>query len=157
MVMGGRWFRVGLVAALLGVAAPAAAADLVFVYRNKHVDSLKSYNRTPYYKMLAECAGGYGSLVARYDAAGDSGRAAAAKAQGVAFANKATARLSADRGIGERDALELIRADVEAGRAAGEGLFREPANRHLSHEQVLDLFCSQVQDAHDSAARFARR
>jgi len=152
--MSRRWLSSALVATVLGSSAPAVAEDLVYVYRNKHVAPLRQYNRQPYSKLLAECAGTYGSLVARYEAAGQTARADAAKAQGIAFANKAAAQLAQDRGLNQKDALQLIAADVETGRAAGEGLFRQPPPRDLSHEQVLDLFCSQIDEAYASAKRF---
>ena len=147
--------RAAWLAAVLVVAAtPAASADLAFKFKPRNVAALRAYNDRPYYRMLGECAGIYGSLVGRYEAAGARTRADAAKAQGVAFARAATARLRADRGIGDQAALALIREDVESGRASGEALFRQPPPRGLRHEQVLDLFCSQVEEAHASAARF---
>jgi hypothetical protein len=36
-------------------------------------------------------------------------------------------------------------------------LEREPPSRDLTHEQVVDLFCTQVSDAYERARRFARR
>ncbi len=148
------WFRAALVAAGLGSAGAASADDLLYVYRNKHVKPLQQYNRQPYSKLLAECAGTYGSLVARYEQSGQSARAQSAKAQGVAFANKAAAQLAEDRGVSQKDALQLLAGDVEYGRSASEGLFRQPAPRDLSHEQVLDLFCTQIDEAYTSAKRF---
>ena len=36
-------------------------------------------------------------------------------------------------------------------------MLAEPAQRDLKHEQVIELFCSQVSEAHRSALRFVKR
>ena len=146
--------RVLVAAALVAAAGPAAAADLAFKYRTQHVEALRGYHNQPYWKVLAECAGIYGSLVGRYEAAGDAPRAQAARRQGVGFANAAMARLRADRGVGPGEALDLIRDEVETGRASSLALLGSGSVQGLRHEQVLDLFCTQVDEAHARAARF---
>ena len=147
--------NIAIVAALVA-STPAAAADLAFRYKKENVGALQGYNGRPYWRMLSECAGIYGALSNRYENQGNAAAAEAAKTQGVAFAKAATARLQADRSLAPSDALALIGADVDAGRASGEALFREPPARGLRHEQVLDLFCSQIDQAHTKAARFTR-
>ena len=144
-------------AAALG-AGPASADDLMFRYQPmKHINVLKAYGGTPYWGVLAECAGVYGALVNRYETTGQGALAGAAKAEGVRFLNTATARLQMDRGLAPGEALELTKERVEIGRQSGQQMLSEPPARGLRHEQVIEMFCSQVDQAHRSAARFARR
>ena len=154
-----RFNRVLLAAATIAAlgAQPAAAEDLTYRFRPmQHLSVLKAYNHQPYWKVLSECAGIYGGLVNHYQTQG-SPRLGAAKAEGVRFLNAATARLQKDRGIDAQQALELTREPVESGRVTAMQMLAEPTPPSRSHEQMIEMFCTQVMDAHDASSRYARR
>ena len=141
-------------AAVLMAAQPAAAADMLYRYKPTQLSTLRGFNHQPYWALLAECAGIYGSLTNRLQDQGDP-RADAAKAQGVAFFNLANARLTQDRGLTSEQARPLLVERVDAGRASGMQMLSEPPyDRTVNNEQVIDLFCSQVHGAYKSALRF---
>ena len=144
----------GVVAAATLVAGPAAANDLIYRHRPmQHLSVLKGYNNQPYWRVLSECAGIYGGLANHYQTSGDR-RLDAAKSHGVRFLNAATWRLQRDRGLNPQQALDLAREPVETGRVTVSQLLGQESPRDRSHEQMIEMFCSQVMDAHDSALRF---
>jgi hypothetical protein len=103
--------------------------------------------------VLAECAGIHGALANRYQAAGREPDFQAAKSRGVEFLQTANRRLRADRGLPAAEAQALTAEAVDKGRAAGATfLARKPASGH-SHEQLIDLLCSQVGERHARATR----
>ena len=140
--------------AVLAAASPASAADMLYRYKPSQLSTLRGYNNQPYWAMLAECAGVYGSLTNRFQDTGDA-RAGAAKAKGVEFFNLASERITRDRGVSSREAMPLLAARVDAGRAMGAQMLSEkPRDNVVSHEQLIDLFCTQVHGAYASALRF---
>ena len=150
---------VGLIALLVaaGLGSPASSEDLSFRYGPSHLRALQAYNSQPYWAMLAECGGIYGALVNRYESQGQTQAIEPAKAEGVRFVRMAAAQLATDRGITQAEALSLVAARVETGRDAGVTMLSEPASSGLKHEQVIDMFCTQISDAHKSALRFSKR
>ena len=154
-----RFTRVLLAAATIAAlgAQPAAAEDLIYRFRPmQHLSVLKAYNHQPYWKVLSECAGVYGGLVNHYQSQG-SPRLNAAKAEGVRFLNAATSRLQKDRGLDAQQALDLTREPVETGRLSATQMLAEPSPPNRSHEQMIEMFCTQIMDAHDSSSRWAGR
>lgn len=137
---------------------PAAADDLIYRYSPFQLEALKAYNRQPYWRPLAECAGIYGALVNHHQTAGRDAAAATARAEGVRFLTVARDRLTSDRGLKPKEATRLTLESVETGRNAGETLLMaKPVVGGVGREQLIELFCSQVDDAHRSALRFTRR
>lgn len=149
--------RTVVLAGAMLAAQPALADDLVYRYKPSQLNTLSAYNRQPYWHLLAECAGMYGGLVAHFDSRGSAAMADRAKAQGIAYLNKATDRLSKDRGLSADEARRIAVPRVEVGRGSTEGILREPPARGLKHEQIIDLFCTQVDDAYASSLRFVTR
>ena len=146
-----------LILGLAAAAAPTMAEDLLYRHRNANLNTLKSYEGQPYWAMLAECAGIYGSLANRRQAQGKAEVASAAKAQGIWFLKTATSQLAADRRLPQGEALRLASERVDAGRQTGEAMLGEWAATGLKHEQVIELFCGQVSDTHQAAQRSAGR
>ena len=136
---------------------PVLAEDMTYRYKPSQLSALSTYNRQPYWHMLAECAGMYGGLVPHFQSQGRAGLADQAKAQGVAYLNKATDRLSKDRGVSADEARRIAVARVDIGRGSTEGMLREPNASGLKHEQIIDLFCTQVEEAYASSLRFVKR
>ncbi|HEX8233314.1 MAG TPA: hypothetical protein VF559_08220 [Caulobacteraceae bacterium] len=71
----------------------------------------------PLWALNAQCAGAFGASYQRTLALKGMQAAEADKQTGVAMLNTALARLQADRGIGRADATELVKVEIEAGRA----------------------------------------
>lgn len=153
-----RLLRAGLAALLAASAAPAVAEDLLFTFKaSRHLDVLDAYNRQPYWALLAECGGVYGALANRYEDRAQAAQGEVARAEGVRFARLAMSQLNRDRGLGEKEALALIRERVDRGRDIGIQLLSERPAREHAHEQFVEMFCTQITDAHTSALRFSKR
>lgn len=139
------------------MASAAHANDLVYRYRvQAELPVLRNYDNQPYWRALAECAGIYGVLSNRYEAAGMDRPALTAKDRGVSFLRAADERLQTDRGVGREEARSLTVPAVDAGRQSAGALLRTPPERGYSHEQIIDAMCSQLTDRHAEAARAAR-
>ena len=144
-------------AAVLSCALPVKAqSDLLYTYRAVEIASLKGYDNQPYWRVLAQCAGVHGALANRYEAAGRSAEHQSAKARGVQFARTAIERVRIDRGVSEEEARRLAAAEVDVGRDAGRALLSRPPASGYSHEQLVDVLCTQVSERHDKAARNRR-
>lgn len=146
----------GLLASTLTPSA-AVAEDLLYKYKITDLAALKGYNRKPYWRVLAECAGLHGALSNKLQSDGHSQGAAISKARGVALLRTSMERLRADRGLAEPEALKLTGEAVDAGREAGVQMVSEPTASGFSHTQLVDLVCTQVEERHARAARFVRR
>ena len=147
-----RIFRAATLVAVAAVGAtPALSADLTFRYRPDNAAALRDYDNQPYWRLLSECGGVYGSLSNRYTAAGDAAAAQTAKDQGVRYAQAAMRQLSTDRGVTSSQALDMLTADIGAGRSSGDRLLSRSTGFRGGHEQLADLFCGQVEQGHRSA------
>jgi hypothetical protein len=131
----------------------AEAADLLYTYRPVEVAPLKGYEGQPYWRVLAECAGIHGALANSYQRSARQSDFQAAKARGVHFLQTANQQVRRDRGVTEAEARALTTEAVDAGRAAGAAfLSMRPASSY-SHEQLIDLLCTQVSERHARALR----
>jgi hypothetical protein len=141
----------------LACALPAqAGSDLLYTYRPVELASLKGYHNQPYWVVLAQCAGVHGALVHRYEGAGRAIDHQSAKARGVQFARLAIQRIRADRGVSEEEARRLVAAEADVGRDAGRVLLSKRPESGYSHEQLIDVLCTQVGERHERAARGRR-
>lgn len=114
--------RIATVLTLAAVAAviagPAASADLVYRHdRDNGPDLLEGSNGRPYWVLLSECAGFYGALANRASSDADYERDLAA---GRSWLNLAIDRVSADRGLGRREAIALVEPRISRARSVGE-------------------------------------
>ena len=136
---------------------PAYADDLIYSYRvNQEIAPLKGYDAQPYWRILAECSGVHGVLANRYQARGLEREAVIAKDRGVVFLRGALQQLKLDRGLPQSEALALATPAVDAGREQGAELLKRPSASGYSHEQLIDVLCTQVAERHVRAARHAR-
>jgi hypothetical protein len=152
-----------LAAILLACAAHGTATagqDAVYHYRPaKELPTLRAYHQQPYWRGLAECAGMHSVLMRRFETAGEGGAASASRERSVRLLRQANERLRADRGLSEREALDLTAPVVDAGRGSAELLFRTPPPwaGAYSTEQIVDSMCAQLADRDLQAPRNTRR
>lgn len=111
-----------LMLAALGAAAAAAAQGTASpqdkVLTRSMATTLSSVNiGKPLWALNAQCAGVFGAAYQRTLALKGMRRAEADKRTGVGLLNTALSRLQSDRGIAREQAVELVKVEVEAGRA----------------------------------------
>jgi hypothetical protein len=99
----------------LGLAAPAAAGDLIYPGGTMLTEGVAG---KPYWAVQAQCAGAYGAASSFLADKGDADGAAEAKAMGVAFFRAAVDRVMKDRGVARPAAVEALSPAVIASRAS---------------------------------------
>lgn len=102
-----------LAATTLGIAAPAAAGDLLYPGGTMLTEGMAG---KPYWSVQAQCAGVYGATSNFLASKGDADGAAEAKALGVAFFRDAVDRVMKDRGVARPAAVEALGPSVIASR-----------------------------------------
>jgi hypothetical protein len=137
-----------LALSLLAASAPAMAGDLLY---SAQPDSLtENLNGQPFWSAQAQCAGLFGAAAQHYTETGNTAAADEAKAQAMAFANDAIARLRKDRGISKRDAVQVIQPAVLKARGDGAGLLSNTGQNstwNFARSSCLDIADASVAQA----------
>lgn len=104
----------GCVAMLVAAASPALAADQIFHAEDNEV-ILDSFDGRAFWELQAICAGHHGATANFLARRGETARASAAEAAGVAAFDDAVRQIRADRGIGANDATKIAEPVVQVG------------------------------------------
>ncbi|HEY0053090.1 MAG TPA: hypothetical protein VGB49_06730 [Caulobacteraceae bacterium] len=130
--------------------APAAAADLIFRPNRQQAEGLLGASAgKAYWVMLAECAGFYGALANREDAAGRPAEADGLKATGVGFWTDAVTRLRADRSLDAAAAAALAEPYVARARTLGEQALQRPVPpSSLQPATAMQSTCTDLRSAY---------
>lgn len=102
------------VAALLTIAAPAVADDLIYHTKSSDdPDILTTFDGQPYWKPMARCAGIYTTIAAHLRNAGKEDLAKAVEDERSIFMNGYVHRIGADRGLSVTDAVAVAHDEFQ--------------------------------------------
>ena len=133
------------VGAALAVAAPALAADLTL--RKGEATELTAFNvGKPYWSLQAQCAGvfGAGHAYRLQNGMNPSNE----KESGAIMLTTALAQLQKDRGIDRAAAVELVKPEIEVGRAKARSMLEKDGIGAYSSYSYLRSTCLDVAEAY---------
>jgi len=135
--------------AMLGAAAPAMAADLLFRAEGQP-EILSTFDGRPYWEMQAYCAGFHGATANFWAKSGDAAKAKASESAGVAAFTRAVGQIRRDRGVTETAATQLAEGAVRVGgRITTDALKKEGAGPQWNYWRS---FCIDADAAYAKAA-----
>ena len=141
--------RTGLFLATLLILAPAASAaaasDLVLAKRDS-TPLTEGNVGSPYWSLQAQCAGMFGASYAYRVATGKN--ADVDKATGSAMLQAALGQLQSDRGIDRAAAVELVKPEVEYGRAKARRMLNAEGADAYSIWNTARSTCLDIADGH---------
>lgn len=140
-------------AALIAAAAtPAMAGDTLF-HAEDGEEILANFDGRPYWELQAFCAGYHGATANHWDKKGESAKAQASEAAGVAALNDAIRQLMRDRGVSAPEAEKTAAGVVTiGGRTTAESL-RESGTLSSGRWNYWRSFCIDAKAAFVRAAR----
>ena len=140
------------VAMMLAAASPALAADQIFHPEENEV-ILDSFDGRAYWELQAICAGHHGATANYFARRGESARASASEAAGVAAFDDAVRQIRADRGIDANAATRIAEPIVQVGgRLTAKGL-REDDLASGGQWNYWRSFCIDAKTAFNRASR----
>lgn len=133
----------------------ATPSDLAYRHAVGGSGLLEGSDGKAWWVLLSECAGFYGAMANARDAAGDEPGFEQYRDRGVASYRAAVARLSADRGLDQAAATDLVRPRIDGARAVAEAhLARNPSTGQGTNPMaVLRSTCLDLEEVYAAAAR----
>lgn len=141
----------GCLAMVLAAASPALAADQIFhPVENELI--LDSFDGRPFWVLQAYCAGHHGATANHYARQGESARAGAAEAAGVAAFDDAVRQIRHDRGIDADAATKIAEPVVQVGGRVTAQSLREDGMAPTGRWNYWRSFCIDAKAAFNRAS-----
>ncbi|MBX7247933.1 MAG: hypothetical protein K1X35_02665 [Caulobacteraceae bacterium] len=137
--------RVLACVAAIVAAGPAAAAEQVF-HADDGPEILSTFDGKPLWQLQAMCAGFHGATANYYARVGETAKAKASEAAGLAALNDAVDKIEHDRNVTEKEAMQTANQVVTVGGRAVAEMLRIEGTAPTGRWNYWRSFCIDARD-----------